>query len=126
MIYSYDYDVSYHPAMPMVDLQISLTEDDPPIVVTAMVDSGSDATTIPIRYVRQLKAPVVDTQWMSGITGERHLVKTYAVFVRIGNTARGLSVVGDKINHVPLLGRDMLNQLVVTLDGYAQVVEVKD
>ncbi|MCA9995685.1 MAG: hypothetical protein KDE56_08065 [Anaerolineales bacterium] len=37
-----------------------------------------------------------------------------------------LQVVGDKQNQQMILGRDVLNNLIVTLNGLAGVVEVAD
>ena len=66
MIYSFEYDSAYlGPAMPIVELEVGLAESDQAVLVlSALVDSGADATMIPIRYLHQIGADVVDRRQM--------------------------------------------------------------
>jgi len=89
------------------------------------VDSGADATMIPLRYLRQIKAIRSQRAAMRGVTGAREVVDLYAVAIRIGRShALYVDAVANKLNDETIIGRDVLNQFVVTLNGPAHVVEV--
>jgi len=65
--------------------------------------------------------------WMRGVTGGRVEVDRYLVAIHIGsNLIRGLHVVAAPVSNEAVIGRDVLNQLVVTLDGPAEVTEVRN
>ena len=52
MIVSFDYNTSYDPAIPVVDIEIRATKNEPAVSVSAIVDSGADATIIPVAILR--------------------------------------------------------------------------
>jgi len=52
MIYTYDYDLTYVPAMPMVTIQIGRPDFDAVLRLPALIDSGADATMIPISHLK--------------------------------------------------------------------------
>lgn len=56
MIYTYDYDSTYLPAMPIVTLSIGRSDSDALLALSALVDSGADATMIPVNYLKQVNA----------------------------------------------------------------------
>lgn len=63
---------------------------------------------------------------MRGVTGTWVEVDRYLVAIRIGSQViRGLQVVAALASGDAVIGRDVLNQLVVTLDGPAEVTEVR-
>ena len=127
MVYSFDYDTSYIPAMPTAEIRIGRALHDPTLTLTALVDSGADGTIIPVSYLKQIRARKAGKTWMSGTTGERAQVDLYQVSLQLGSYHRGrLEVVGDTRNHEVIIGRDTLNHLIVTLNGLANVVEITD
>jgi hypothetical protein len=124
-IYSYDYDTTYNPAMPMVEMTIGIAMSDPSLDLAALVDSGADATLIPISYLHQIRARRSRKTWMRGTAGGRILVDLFAISLRLGSfTQAHLEVVGDTENNEIILGRDVLNHLSVTLNGPASSVEI--
>lgn len=124
-VYTYQYDTAYHPPIPVVDLAVGLPLDDTFVELTAIVDSGADATIISLRYLRRLGARRSRKAFMRGVTGEQALIDLYAVAIRFGPYHQGfLEVVGMKDSHETIIGRDVLNQLAVTLNGPGFVVEL--
>lgn len=125
--YSHDYDSAYDPAMPVVEIQVRRAADQPAITLTAIVDTGSDATMIPLGYLRQLRARKGHRQMLSGTAGGRYAVDLYHVSVQIGEHrpiyvhAAG-TVQGDEV----ILGQDVLNQFVMMLNAPAHVVEINE
>lgn len=90
-----------------------------------MVDSGADATILPVRLLNAIGADYKETVWMSGTAGGRIEVDLYLASVRIGPiTTNGVHVIATADANEAIIGRDVLNQLVVTLNGHTQVIEV--
>jgi predicted aspartyl protease len=92
--------------------------------VTALVDSGADATMIPINLLRKIRALVVETRRLRGVTGSSKVVQLYGVTIRIEGfvlpAVHVIATVGDEAT----LGRNVLNHLIVTLNGLAGVTEI--
>ena len=124
-VYTHDYDAGYNPAMPIVEIQLRRSASQPPISLSAIVDTGSDATMIPLHHLRQLQARKGHRQMLSGIAGGRYEVDLYSVSVQIGNHRPiYVDVAGMSGQREAIIGRDVLNQFVVTLNAPAHVVEV--
>ncbi len=126
-VYTYEYDTTYHPSIPMIDLAIGIPLSDPDFELTAIVDSGADATMIPQHYLQQLGARRSRKAIMRGVTGEQNLVDLYVISVRLGPYRQGfLEVVGMMDNDDSIVGRDVLNHLAIVLNGPASVVEIRE
>lgn len=120
---SFLYDTTYNPAMPTVS--ISVQYGDRQVVVNSLVDSGADATMIPINILSSLGARRTDFGKMRGITGAARSVHIYTVKLQIGNNQiRTVHAIAVEPGEEAILGRDVLNYLVVTLDGPAGVTEI--
>ena len=124
-IYTYEYDNEYNPAMPVVDINIGRAMGTASLALKALVDSGADATIIPINYLQQIRARRSRKMWMRGTAGGRVLVDLYQISLQLGPLAQTLlEVVGSSQNDEVIVGRDVLNHLTVTLNGPANSVEV--
>lgn len=124
--YSYLYSTAYDPPAPVLDIKVRSTGQKKDVAsLTALVDSGADATMIPIDVLKKIGARYVRTLQMRGITGLASRVDTYLVIVQIGpHTIYGIRAIAMPANSESIIGRDVLNQLVVTLDGLATTTEV--
>ncbi|MDQ4076254.1 MAG: retroviral-like aspartic protease family protein, partial [Chloroflexota bacterium] len=113
--YARAYDSTYHPPAAVVEATVRAAGEQAPIVtLTALVDSGADGTMIPIDILRAVGARYVETRQMRGVTGVAYTVDLYLVTIQIGShVVRGIRVVAQGAE--PLIGRDVLNQLVITL-----------
>lgn len=125
MIYTYDYSSEYDPAMPMVEFSLAVEREDEPLELRAIVDSGADATMIPMRYLKRIRATSTQKKWMRGVAGGRYRVSLHTVFIRLGNHEMYVSVVGDRVNDELIIGRDVINRLVLTLNGLASAVQIE-
>lgn len=125
LVYTHDYDSDYNPAMPVVEIQLRRSANYPSIYFQAIVDTGSDATLIPLPYLRQLQARKGRRQILSGTAGGRYEVDLYSVSVQIGSYRPiYVDAAGTVYGNEVIIGRDVLNQFVVTLNAPAHVVEV--
>jgi hypothetical protein len=127
-MYTYEYDTDYAPPLPVVEVAVQpFGQDCEPIVLTAMIDSGSDGTLIPLSILRQLKARKTSQLVMRSITGVGSIVDIYEVTIRLGpHSFPKVRVAADKHNDMMIVGRDILNQIVVTLNGLASMTEIDE
>lgn len=126
-MYTFEYDTDYDPAMPNVDITIVKPGTYEERTVVAVIDSGADATFIPERLLKQLK--ISQTGWVSvrGVAGFSYRVPTYIALLKIQELPIGfVRVGGDQHSNHVILGRDVLNQFIVTLNGLANVVTLSD
>ncbi len=121
-VYSYQYNQAYIPAMPVVEVTVKATKGQ--VTLVALVDSGADATMIPLPILKQVGGRYVSQARLRGITGDSQFIELYLVNLELGAGAiyaiEAIATIDDEM----ILGRDVLNQLVVTLRGTAEVVEI--
>jgi len=123
-MYNHDYSSDYNPAMPALEVGLGLVRSQIILTLPAIVDSGADATLIPVSYVDQIGALPAGEQWLRGVVGEGYTVEIYPIFIQIGNYSLYVKAVGDELNDELIIGRDVLNQFIVTLNGLASMVEI--
>lgn len=129
MIYSHDYSrTGFTPSAPIVEIQLKH-----PVTTRishkfmALVDSGADGTLIPRSFLRGIGAIHRGNRRLTGILKGGKVVDIFLVTVMIGTIAvTGVEVAAIDEDEMPIVGRDVLNQLIVTLNGLAGVVEISD
>ncbi len=124
---SFDYDRNYLPAFPVLEIRISASDPDSGREITALIDSGSDATQIPLSILRAIGAREVDRRWVKDLAGIRYSVGVFGVQILIGDIVMpAMEVVGRSGTDEVIIGRDILNQYIVTLNGLAYVTDISD
>ena len=120
--YSFEYNRKYDPPAPTIEIRLRS-----PYVVSdlfqAFVDSGADGTVVPLPILQSINAVYADKAYLTGTTGISQSVGLYEVQVQIGaEIIYGIDAAayGEEI----ILGRDVLNQLTVFLDGPLTVCEI--
>jgi predicted aspartyl protease len=101
--------------MPVVRVRVSPPDGVNAATIPMIVDTGSDRTLLPASVVRELGLPRVTAVKVKGI-GEAEIEATIhgavVAFGRFRSLVRVIAFLDEA-----LLGRDVLNQLVTTLDG---------
>ncbi|MBI4771806.1 MAG: hypothetical protein HY784_15670 [Chloroflexi bacterium] len=120
------FDTNYTPPIPV--LQVYLAElDEAPRVgpLSAIVDTGADGTLIPVQYLEWVEAVAIGDALIHGVLGESREVELFEVDLLI-NSLRlpGVIVTGDDRGSEILLGRNVLNKLILLLDGHAGETEL--
>lgn len=82
---------------------------------------------LPTAVLTQIQASYVDSVRMSGVTGSVERRDRYRVRLQIGDIViKGIDAVAVESETGGLIGRDVLNQLIVTLNGLATELTVAD
>jgi predicted aspartyl protease len=125
-MYTYDYDFSFSPSMPVVDVALMpIARNREPVRMTAMIDSGADGTLVPLSQLRAIKAHRAGQVILRTVTGAPTVVDVYEVALQVGpHLFSYVRVAADKHNTLIVLGRDILNHLVITLNGLAAATEL--
>ncbi|MCB0256627.1 MAG: hypothetical protein KDI55_23145, partial [Anaerolineae bacterium] len=88
--------------------------------------SGADVTVLPVRVLNRIDAEYLETAILYGVAGGRTRVDVYRVALQLGpHTVNAVHVVGVLSTSNIVLGRDVLNQLSVTLNGPANMTEIE-
>lgn len=123
----FEYSRVYDPVAPIIPIEIhSYDPDHEHTTQTALVDTGADGTMIPTYILHRVGAEFLETRRMRGVTGISQRVRIYLVAIQIGaQLFNGIRAVAMPSGHETILGRDVLNQLVVTLNGLASQTKVE-
>jgi predicted aspartyl protease len=124
--YSFPYSADYNPSMPMIEVGISLLQQtQPAITIMALVDSGSDASLLPVSVFDLIRAIPVDKVRIRGILGQSYPANLYSVNIYIGtHRLFARQIAGVNSTEDILIGRNVLNQLEVILNGPASTTEI--
>jgi predicted aspartyl protease len=126
-LYSYLYDETYDPAMPVVKVQLVNIDTKASLEpISALVDSGADGTLVPVELLEEIGAMSVGSARLRWLWKEGRRVKTYLVRLEIGSLIlRGIRVASVPTGTEFILGRNVVNQMEVTLNGPASTTEIK-
>ena len=120
------YDASFTPPFPMLRVGLRAVDGDASLLLLpALIDSGADGTLIPLDLLQSVQASEIYAARLRSHWGEARLVKVYLVDLEIdGHLLPSVDVVADERGTVILLGRNILNKLVLLLDGPDNQTEV--
>ena len=121
------YDSSYDPPAPVIPIRIGIPDKgEPRAQQLAFLDSGADATAIPVNLLRKIGARIVGQGKLSGVTGSRIEVDIFRVVIYMPTgISYGIRAIGSRDGDEIILGRDVLNQWRITLDGPGETVEIE-
>ncbi|HKU39477.1 MAG TPA: retropepsin-like aspartic protease [Polyangiales bacterium] len=116
------FDDSFDPPACVLPVRIAgLDVHGPAALLRMLVDTGADCTLIPARIAKSLRLPVVDKAEIVGVGGRAIAAPVHAARIRLGNLRVLARVVA--LSDECLLGRDLLNRIVLHIDGPGQIVE---
>lgn len=119
----FPYNDDYSPPVPVCDVSFSVARTGQSIEpLEAILDTGADGTLVPLRYLDAIGARRVMETGLRSQWGERRVVYLYLVTLHLGDIELpGTYVVGDDLSDEIVLGRNVLNQLNIWLNGPANV-----
>ncbi len=114
----FPFNAALYPPIPVCELRLRTSAGRESESLMGIIDTGADATIIPIRLLQQISArrnfeSTLRSQW-----GERRRVFLYLLDIQIAHIVLpGIYVVGDDRGDEVVIGRDVLNRLRILLDG---------
>ena len=126
LLYTYEYSTDYEPPMPVAKVGISKPgRTEAKVLVTALIDSGSDGTLMPLDILESADAKYVGDAYIRGILGHRQAVELYLATLHLaGHQIHAVRIAGVDPDDEIILGRDVVNQLEMTLNGPAEMTEI--
>ncbi len=124
----FNYNTHYFPAAPHMQIRLGIPDEALKIgPLLAFVDSGADATIVPLHYIRQLNVQAEDSKFLRSQWGERRQVDIYWLDLGIGNLRfPAVEIIADDRSNEVIIGRNILNMLRVLLDGPQQMLEISE
>jgi predicted aspartyl protease len=122
----YAYDTHYFPPAPSIEFRLGAPEQALTVrLPRAFVDTGADATLVPFRYIRPLGLQVDNRKYLRSQFSERVKVDVYLLDVGIGDIRLPLvEIIADESGNEIIVGRNILNKLMMVLDGPRQMLEL--
>lgn len=122
----YQYVAEFGPPAPFAYVTVqNPVNDQASIEMPALIDSGADRTVIPGKLVGDLRLTPLRTVVMGALGGDQHKLTAYSVVVQMRHAEpMEIEVVAHDAESYVLLGRDVLNQLRIVLDGPNQILEI--
>lgn len=94
-------------------------------VLTAQVDTGAEITIVPTKYLISVEDDYLQTVHLRSHWGEPRLFKMYVIDLLIGDERlSSTEVVADQSSKEILLGRNILNKLILLLDGPKELTDL--
>lgn len=119
----YGYNTRYDPPAPALPLQIRRPGGLDAIALAALLDTGADLSVVPADLPEHLALPRVGDAIVTGYDGLHRTLTVYAVEIRIAGHQAVVEAAGFGTN--ALLGRDLLNALVIHLYGPEAIFDVE-
>jgi predicted aspartyl protease len=88
-----------------------------------LVDTGADCTLIPATVAKALELPRVGSLEIVGVGGTERTAYVHAALVEFAGRRLLARVV--PFDHEAILGRDLLNGIVIVMDGPKRVLQVR-
>lgn len=120
------YDEQFVPPFPTLPIRLMTLERDAGTdALTAQLDTGADSTLVPASVVQAIGAEESYSATLRSHWGEHRRVTIYLVDMEVaGELLPGVEVIADQLNTDVLLGRNVLNRLILLLDGHRMLTDV--
>lgn len=125
-LHTYLFDETKSPAMPVMDVKLIDPSSGMSVgPLSALVDTGADGTLVPKQLLEDIGAIPIGRGKLRWLWDESRQVQIYLVRLEIGSyVLHGVHVAGITNSKEFILGRNVLNHLVFTVDGPAGVIEI--
>jgi hypothetical protein len=125
---TWPYDQELYPPAPVVEVRLGRPGESLAVgPLRAIVDTGADGSIAPSRHLESLKLPVMGTVSLRGQWDAGQGANVYRLDLGIGGIRLpSVEFVADERGGEVILGRNVLNKLVLILDGPRQLLEIRE
>lgn len=125
---NYSYLATYDPPMPALEIRLGYPGEALTLgPLTAIVDTGADGTLVPQSLIDEIRAPLVDDVRVRSPWGKWRYLQLFTVDIGIEVLRLpAVEIVGDDLGNEIILGRNVLNQFKLLLDGPAGQINLFD
>lgn len=120
------YSYAYSPPAPVLKIALAL-RDQPPLYdsVYALADTGADGTFVPLEHLLALNASAEYQVRVRGHLSGSRIADVYTVDIAIGALRLpAIDVIADTENQEVVLGRNVLNKLLLLMDGPRTMLDI--
>ncbi|MBI4674606.1 MAG: hypothetical protein HY741_23425 [Chloroflexi bacterium] len=123
----FPYANDYFPPAPVMQVRFALPDKALRLgPIPALVDSGADVTIVPASIPEMLGAESDNDKVIRAYSGGGRIVKMYYLDIAIGEQRYpAVMVAADPQADQVMIGRNLLNKLIITLNGPRQELEIK-
>ena len=127
LLHSQPYNTTYDPPFPEIDFVLAnITTGDKTDSLRGLIDSGSDCCLIPNKILKAINLVPLEKQFVRGISGPAYQLDLYFAQLTIGGfVLPSIQIMGRNNSEEIILGRNVLNNFEITLNGLASVTEIK-
>lgn len=116
------YSKDYEPPAPVLPVRLGSPSGGAGVQMTALLGTGADMTVMPAAVVKNLSLPIVATTRVVGVGGETH-ARIHAGLLEVAGETRIVELVA--LGGEAILGRDVINEWLIALDGPRRVLEIR-
>ena len=109
------YDNAYDPPAPVIPMRITVPQSETAVMVSGLLDSGADCSLIPLRVAEELGLPRIGALEIARVGGGGGTAPLYAARVQIAGREMLVRLVAYE--SAVIIGRDILNRMVMLLHG---------
>jgi len=117
---SHTYDQNYIPPFPTLPIVLHNPKTGKSVSCRlAHLDTGADSTVVPHALLEEIGSKEIDVNYIRSPWGERRAVGIHTIDIEVdGEYLSAIEVVCNKVGDEILLGRNILNRLIILLDGF--------
>jgi len=121
------YDTSSQPPAPFIEFEVVSPQDSTQQrLAQGLLDTGAEVSVLPVELLTALQIPKASDMSVESWDGSSTLVTTYIVTLGIADASLdSIEVVAAPMPYA-ILGRDVLNHFILTLNGKDLIFELQD
>ena len=123
---SHTYDSNYTPPFPVLPIILHNSKKELSVICQkAHLDTGADSTIIPHTLLDKIESEEIDINYIQSHWGERRQISVHSIDIEVdGEYLSAIEVVRDDAGKEILIGRNVLNRLIILLDGFKNQTDV--